>query len=222
MNPRIILVAALALAMIWKPASATAQCLGDFNGDFTVSVDELVTAVFNSLNQCTLIGPRFVDNRDGTVTDRKTGLVWERKDDLDGSANPKDPHDADNLYTWSSSGSAPDGTLFTDFLFRLTGATSPDGVVISNCFAGHCDWRLPTSVEVAGIFDDTLASCAGGVGPCIDAAFGPTQADGYWSATTFDRDAANAWLVDFTSGGLAAGGKDTSFFARAVRGGPDR
>src|SRR5512143_1026840 len=207
MTLRIILMATLALTMVSKPAPSAAQCLGDFNGDFRVTVDELVTAVQNALDQCEINGPRFVENRNGTVTDRKTGLVWEKKDNLDGSTNPSDPHDADNLYSWSVGGSAPDGTMFTDFLFALNGGTSPDGVATSGCFAGHCDWRVPTSEEVDGILDETLGACVGGgAGPCIESALGPTQADGYWSATTFARNATRAWLVDFSSGGLAEGG----------------
>jgi hypothetical protein len=39
---------------------------------------------------------RFVDNGDGTVTDTRTGLMWEQKTD-DGSI-----HDKDNVYTWST------------------------------------------------------------------------------------------------------------------------
>jgi len=216
---RILLVAAVALAMMSKTSPAAAQCLGDFNGDFKVTVDELITAVDNSLNDCLLAGARFVDNRDGTVTDRKTALVWEQKDSLDGSPNPSDPHDADNLYAWSGNGTAPDGTVFTAFLFGLNGGTSPDGVATSGCFAGHCDWRVPTIEEVDGILDETQETCGGGVGPCIDPTFGPTQADAYWSATTFARNATRAWFVDFSTGGLAQGGKTVLFFARAVRGG---
>src|SRR6185295_5952374 len=92
---RTILVATMALAMVAKPAPSAAQCPGDLNGDFSVTVDELITAVRSSLDQCTFSGPRFSDNRDGTVRDQKTGLMWEKKADLDGSPNPSDPHDAD-------------------------------------------------------------------------------------------------------------------------------
>jgi hypothetical protein len=145
---RIILVAAVAAAMVSRTTPSAAQCLGDFNGDFAVSVGELITAVRNSLDNCQISGARFVDNRDGTVTDRKTGLVWEKKDNLDGSANPSDPRDADNLYAWTSSGTAPDGTVFTAFLFGLNGGTSPDGVATSGCFTERCDWRLPTIEEL--------------------------------------------------------------------------
>jgi hypothetical protein len=121
MTQRIILAAALAVAMVSRTTpSAAQQCLGDFNGDFIVTVDELIIAVRNSLDHCQFNGVRFVDNHDGTVTDHKTGLVWEKKDNLDGSVNESDPHDADNTETWSSSGSVPDGTMFTPSSPRST------------------------------------------------------------------------------------------------------
>ena len=75
-----------------------------------------------------MTGPRFADNGDGTISDAQTGLMWEKKDDAVGI------HDKDNSYSWSSTGTA-DGTAFTIFLPTLN--TPP-------CFAGHCDWRLPT------------------------------------------------------------------------------
>ena len=185
-----------------------------------MTVDELITAVRSSLDDCQLRGERFVDNGDGTVTDQTTGLVWEQKENLDGNANFADAHDADNTYSWSSGANAPDGTVFMELLFLLNGATSPDGVVTSGCFTGHCDWRLPTIEELTGIVDATQGTCANGSGPCIDPTLGPMQADGYWSATTFSRNLSTAWLMDFSSGNAAHGDKFIPFFARAVRGGP--
>jgi hypothetical protein len=38
---------------------------------------------------------RFVDNGDGTMTDKVTGLMWEKKDDAGGL------HDVDNKYPWA-------------------------------------------------------------------------------------------------------------------------
>jgi hypothetical protein len=218
MKVQITLIAAGMLAMVSRATPSPAQCLGDFNGDFKVSVDELVTAVRNSLDDCEIAGARFVDDRDGTVTDRKTGLVWEQKGNLDGNANSDDPHDADNLLAWSNSGSAPDGDAFTVFLAALNGGTSPDGLATSGCFAGHCDWRLPTVEELSGIVEPTQGSCSQGSGPCTDPTLGPGQADGYWSATTFARKLSEAWLVDFAGGDTAHGGKTFAFFVRAVRG----
>src|SRR5262249_39322448 len=63
-------------------------------------------------------------------------------------------------------------------------------------FAGHANWRAPTSggnalldgrhptgdaAELESILDLTQGSCAGGSGPCIDPIFGPTAPAPYCS-----------------------------------------
>ena len=165
---------------------------------------------------------RYLDNGDGTVSDLNTGLQWEKKDNLDSVVNDADPHDADNSYSWSSSGAAADGTAYTDFLANVNNGVSTNGgasTPITGCFAGHCDWRLPSIVELRDIVDLSAAGCGSG-SACIDAAFGPTQALGYWSATTAAGFVDFAWVVDF--GGLAGvfySDKTSTFWVRAVRGG---
>jgi len=45
---------------------------------------------------------RYIDNGDGTVTDKVTGLQWEKKTTTVGSGqNYADPHNVDNYYTWT-------------------------------------------------------------------------------------------------------------------------
>lgn len=161
---------------------------------------------------------RYLDNGDGTVSDLNTGLMWEQKDNLDSIANPSDPHDADNTYSWSTGTNKPDATAYTDFLGALNGGTSPDGTTTSGCFASHCDWRLPTVEELSGIVDLTVPLCGTGP-PCIDPAFSPTQAIDYWSATTYAGVPSAAWLVYFYDGSVFAGDKSSNSYVRAVRGG---
>ena len=148
--------------------------------------------------------PRFEDNGDGTVTDWLTGLQWERK------TNDGTVHDLDNVYSWSAGPSAANGTAFTDFLFQLD---FPLG-----CFAGQCDWRLPTLAELQTILSDPYP-CA--TSPCVDqAAFGPTIAGGYWSATTYATAMNTAWFVDFSLGSAnISAGKFVNAGVRAVRAG---
>jgi hypothetical protein len=137
---------------------------------------------------------------DGTATDYDTGLQWEQKDNLDGMPNPADPHDADNTYLWSV-GSAPagppSGSAFTGFLASLNDCPSSDGTTLMGGFAGHCDWRLPSVVELAGIVD--LSACATFASPCIDqTVFGPTVASFYWSTTTYAAAVPNVWTEVWT------------------------
>jgi hypothetical protein len=190
--------------------------------------------------------PQFVDNGNGTITDRQTCLVWEKKDNAGGI------HDLNNVYQWSSTGSATDGDVFTGFLAGLNGSN----------FAGHHDWRLPTaagkspptgqpaeaeSIEVSATCGPTDGGC---VPPAFNANCGPYSAtdppsvttsnpgctvDGAggtqecscapfyhaWSASTVAGSPSEAWLECYTvtANGLSSPDKTSEYNARAVRGG---
>lgn len=153
-----------------------------------------------------------------TIVDYVTGLEWEKKTGTVGndqycnaSGDCSDVHGVNNMYLWSSSGDAPNGNAFMKFLATLNGAY--DGV----CYAGHCNWRLPTREEMQGIRDQDVASCQSG-GICLDAAFLPSAAAQYWTSTTWDEDALLAWPIH--TGISTAGPSDkpyNAFRVRAVR-----
>lgn len=176
------------------------------------------------LDQCTsrtgklLHGERFVDNGDGTVTDHLTGLMWEQKTTaVDSGTNPFDPHDVDNEYTLAevsvdATGTKPTGTAYTEFLGLLNGAA--DGT----CFAGHCDWRLPTREELEGLLDLDAPGCISG-SPCIDSTFGSTRPVTHWSGTTDPGYVQGAFTVSFGEGNTDSGNKSFGYPVRAVRSG---
>jgi hypothetical protein len=150
--------------------------------------------------------PAFQDNGDGTATDLRSGLQWEKKGD-DGGL-----HDRDTLFTWANA--------FT-FVNNLNAAN----------FAGHNDWRLPNirelqsilnygtstsdpAVTLSAFHDDCFGGCNGIACSCT--AFG-----GHWSSTTVRTLPTAAYNVNFYDGSLALLVKTSPTGAvRAVRGGP--
>ncbi len=144
----------------------------------------------------------YTDNGDGTITDNRTGLMWEKLSD-DGSI-----HDWHVTDTWPNA-------------FALKVA-----VLNSASFAGYADWRVPNLVEL-----QTLVHY-GEVNPAVDAIFHTactpgcsvtmcscTHSVSYWSSTAYRNSPSNAWVVDFFDGNAFAIAKTSSSNVRAVRGG---
>ena len=152
-------------------------------------------------------GARFVDNGDETLTDKKTGLMWEKKTTAVGSGtSSRDIRDVDNKYAWEYA--------MHDWLDRLNGrliAFANDGA-----FAGHSDWRIPTMQELNTIVDPMAPGR-------IDAAFGANIPAAYWTSSRrlfgpMVGTTAVPWYVTFGVGDIPVYvGQPFSFHVRAVR-----
>lgn len=178
----------------------------------------------------------YIDNGDGTATDKNTGFMWEIKTGTPGTpvncldpdtpmGSCPDPHNVNNRYKWSDTGSDPDGTLFTLFLERLNNACDGDPTIScdsdADCgsdgpcgFAGYRDWCAPNVKRLQSIVDYGVDD------PSIDSTFpGPTQPTDHWSSTTFaaSTEPTNAWTVYFGTGSVNNATKTAPLFARAVR-----
>lgn len=171
--------------------------------------------------------PSFVDNRDGTITDKLTTLMWEKLSD-DGSL-----HD------------------YQDKAFHWLGAYEKIGALNDMAFAGYDDWRLPNARELStliefmatappvtfSIFNTACtpgcsaeitcpgcpnADCTG----CAKQGCSCTHSSSYWSSTTYEVGSTgprSAFAVDFKTGTMEIKAKSSSstptLQVRAVRGG---
>jgi hypothetical protein len=150
----------------------------------------------------------YVDNGDGTISDLKTGLQWEKLS-WDGSI-----HDRINQFSWS------DATAY-----KIAGLNAI-------AFAGHTDWRLPNVNELQtilhyGVSFPTVApafnvGCTAGctVLTCScgwNAGYGGSER--YWTSTTYVQAPFYVWTVAAYDGSVGYTARNEVRHVRAVRGG---
>ncbi|HZR83206.1 MAG TPA: DUF1566 domain-containing protein [Candidatus Binatia bacterium] len=141
-----------------------------------------------------------------TVGDRLTGLEWQKKL-------------GDNTTVWGVSRQfslSTDGVLVPGDGTAFTPLPAP----VRECFASHCDWRLPTLAELLTIREPPdYPSCQ--TLPCINPIFGPMPSSPtlYWSSSSRAADPTSAWGVLFDAGLVFWLIKTDYAYVRAVRGG---
>ena len=158
-------------------------------------------------------------NNDATtwmmVKDEVTGLIWEAKQNNDGTKHYDNPHDADNTYTWYDSNPATNGGNAGT---SGTGTDTEDFINAMNAGSGFCDhtdWRLPTIKELSRLVD---SGRDGGAVITVDF-FHQTRPSDYWSSTTNTLFTDHAWHVYFKYGIVDEDNKTKSYYVRAVRSG---
>ena len=137
---------------------------------------------------------RFVDNGDGTVTDKESKLMWLHCSAGQAWEAGRCHGDVERL-SWAAAQS-------------LASDVNRGGAAFFN------DWRLPQLRELATI---TERECAN---PRVNLAVFPgTEAGGYWSATSRPgtRDETSAYILSFGAEGIAYVAKDETHRVRLVR-----
>ena len=140
---------------------------------------------------------RFVDNGDGTVTDRRSLLTWMR---------------CAFGQRWAA-GRCEGEALLLDWTAAQAAAlaTNSSGALFFN------DWRVPRLPELAQIGERHCEN------PRTNLALFPgTPAAGFWSATprAGDGPAQRRFVLSFGAEGVFLGGHDERFHLRLVRTGP--
>jgi hypothetical protein len=141
----------------------------------------------------------YTDNGDGTLTDNRTGLTWEKRTDAN----------VDNSYSWTEA---------LDYAAELNAMNGGAG------FAGHNDWRLPNLKELLSIVDFSRFNPS--IDPIFGPTAGTLRFVRYWSSTSWAAfyPEVNAWAVDFVNGYgdydvISPWCKCSYLRVRAVRGG---
>jgi hypothetical protein len=131
---------------------------------------------------------RFVDNGDGTVTDKCTGLMWQKAAaDVNGDGQSTE----EDVIRWCDA---------------LTYCQGLD-------FAGHHDWRLPNVRELQSIVDYSRFNPA--IDPAFDLI---PFTSFFWSSTSSVASPDSVWGVFFSSGSVTAELKpEGGNIVRAVR-----
>jgi hypothetical protein len=116
---------------------------------------------------------QFTDHSDGTVTDKKTGLMWKRCSEgqsWDGITCTGTAA----VYTWQAA---------------LQQAQAVNG---AGGFAGYTDWRVPNIKELASLIEEQCQY------PAINITIFPAiPFDFYWSASPYANDGSSAWTLSF-------------------------
>ena len=131
----------------------------------------------------------YIVNSDGTVLDRRNGLLWKRCTEGQSGANCSGSATA---HTWSAALS----------------------LAASSTFAGYSDWRLPNVKELKSLVEKCRRAPS-----INDVIFPATPSSDFWSGSPDAYYSDYAWLVGFVSGFVGSFSRGNGDQVRLVRGG---
>jgi hypothetical protein len=132
---------------------------------------------------------RYTVNRDGTVTDKTTGLVWKRCSEGQGGADCENGRAA--TYSWREA----------------------NALAAASDFSGSKAWRLPTVRELGTLLEYQCTM------PAINlTVFPATPATNFWTTTQYAGYVNGAWNINFNDGVHDNSSKNYRLYVRLVRG----
>lgn len=135
-------------------------------------------------------GGRFIDNLNGTVSDRATGLIWQKTDSA---------YQQVGVYK---------GKLSWDDAFNYIREMN------IRHFGGYSRWRLPNYQELLSLLDFSQFY------PALDPAFkSSVQSAVHWTSTARNHDPNFKWAINLTNGGGLFAVQTENEFVIAVTGG---
>ena len=139
---------------------------------------------------------RYTDNSNGTVTDKRTQLVWLKRANCFGKRNWEE---ANQLVKQLKNGQCG---------------------LSDNYQAGS--WRLPSKEEWQVMANrqysyPSLSNSAGTNKWTEGRPFSRVKPDGYWSATSHRQDSTGAWLMELSEGSLQTNSKTAKYYVWPVR-----
>jgi hypothetical protein len=132
---------------------------------------------------------RFINNGDGTITDRWTGLMWTQCPE--GMTA--------NQTTGGCDGTAIEYSSWQDALNRVQSVNA--GSAGNN--HGYNDWHLPNIKELVSL---TEAKC---IDPARNLTIFPVGSGGLWSSTSYATGGISIWTYVLSSGAISTDGATT-------------
>lgn len=132
--------------------------------------------------------PRLVDNKDETITDRLTGLMWTRDANLMLTRDP-----------------GFDTTQFTDGSVPWITALEYINKLNAENYLGYNDWRMPNRNEMASLVDFSQHHQALPERSPFKNLTGYNFEGYYWTSTTRADETDQAWIIVFRNGLMSGG-----------------
>ena len=167
------------------------------------AIESQIQSTIAETNSAETNSDEFIDNKNGTVTFKNNGLMWQR---------------CAVGQVWNGLTCDGDAEKFTWY----------SAMKLKNHFAGYDNWRLPTQIELMtlvhcfnGKFDLKKAKCLSDSPvkkPNIHTLFfSNTQSLWFWSSSPYVYSNHYAWYVDFNQGHTNYNDKNAYMNVRLVR-----